>query len=235
MTGNAICQAAKNFVKEVSTLIASHFKVSLESVVYSSGEFKVVRNKKVYKIRLSELRPFILEMKETPVEVKGDFTSHTTSLNQGSGQGDPYPTYSYSTQIAEVKVDTRTGKVHVVNIISATDVGKAINPETIEGQIVGGAIMGFGYGVMEEYIPNQTKNLREYLIPTSRDAPRIFPIIIEESESSGPFGAKGIGEIVSVPTAAAIANAVNDAIGIRFYQLPITAERVYMALKGKKL
>lgn len=235
MTGNAIFQGARNFIKEVSALLATHFKVSLESIVYSSGVFKVVKNGKVDKIRISEVMPFILEEKKTPFEVKGDFTSQTIPLNPVSGQGDPYPTYSYSTQIAEVKVDTRTGKVHVVRIISATDVGKAINPETIEGQIVGGAVMGFGYGVMEEYLPSQTKNLREYLIPTSCDAPRVLPIMVEDSVSSGPFGAKGIGEIVSVPTAAAIANAVTDAIGVRFFQVPITAERVSMALKGKKM
>ena len=94
--------------------------------------------------------------------------------------------------------------------------------------------MGLGYALLEEYVPGLTRNLGEYLIPSSCDNPRIYPIIIEDREPSGPFGAKGMGEIVSVPTAAAIANAVNNAIGIRFYQLPLIPERVYEALKKRK-
>ncbi len=230
MTGNAICRTAKKMVREISLLLSKHFQVSLESVVYSKGKFLVNKKDDRYiRIPFSEVGSFI---SDKTFEITGDFISQITPLNAETGQGIPYPTYSYGTQIAQVEVDLRTGKVRVIQMISANDVGKAINPETAEGQIEGGVIMGLGYALMEKYVPGSTKNFQEYLIPTSCDVPKIYPVIVEEEDPSGPFGAKGLGEIVTTPTAAAIANAVSNAIGVRFYQLPLTPEQVYKAIKS---
>jgi CO/xanthine dehydrogenase Mo-binding subunit len=133
----------------------------------------------------------------------------TTGLDPENTQGVPYQTYTYASQIAEVEVDVRTGRVRVLRIISAHDVGKAINPGTIEGQIEGGVIMGMGYALMERFDPGRTKNLQQYLIPTSADIPKIIPLIVEHPEKSGPYGAK-----------------INH--------LPLTPERIYDALKAKR-
>jgi CO/xanthine dehydrogenase Mo-binding subunit len=231
VTGNAICRAAKKLIREISVQVAEHFQVSPEHVVYSGGNFIAIKNDRRMAIPVADAISRILSENSVDLMVTGSFTSETTPLDPVTGQGIPYPTYSYATQIAEVEVDVRTGKVRVVQIISANDVGKAINPETTEGQIVGGAVMGVGYAIMEHYLPGQTRNFGEYLIPTSCDVPRVIPIIVEDPESSGPFGAKGLGEVTCIPTAAAIANAVSNATGMRFYQLPLTPERVYEAFK----
>lgn len=169
-----------------------------------------------------------------PIEVIGHYQSTATPLDPETGQGNPYPTYAFATQIAEIEVDIRTGKIRVLRIISANDVGRAINPETVEGQIQGGALMGLGYALMEKFIPGVTRNFKEYSIPTSADVPQIIPVIVEEPESSGPFGAKGIGELTVHPTAAAIANAVSNALSLRLFELPLTPDRVYAALKERE-
>ena len=139
---------------------------------------------------------------------------------------------------AEVEVDTETGQVKVIKIAAAHDVGKAINPVIVEGQIEGGVLMGVGYATSEE-IRYDAKgrqlhdSLHKYMVLTAEDVPEIDAILIEANEPSGPFGAKGVGETGLVPTAGAIANAVYDAIGVRFYEIPLTEEKVYNALKQR--
>ena len=160
----------------------------------------------------------------------GWFNPDTTGLNPDTGQGRPYATYAFATQIAEVAVDTESGEIEVIRIVAAHDVGQAINPVNIEGQIEGGCTMGLGYALTEEIQVNEgrilTKNLATYLMPTALDVPEIHPYIVEELEQTGPFGAKGVGEPTLIPTAAAITNAVYNAIGVRFTELPITPEKV---------
>lgn len=160
------------------------------------------------------------------------------SLDPETGLGIPYGTYSYATQIAEVEVDTETGELTILNICAAHDVGKAINPLAVEGQIEGGVSQGIGFALMEEVIVEngviQNPSFSNLLIPTSLDVPTITSIIVEEPEPTGPFGAKGLGEPPSDPTAAAIINAIYDAIGIRITSTPVTAEKIYMALKQKQ-
>jgi CO/xanthine dehydrogenase Mo-binding subunit len=114
----------------------------------------------------------------------------------------------------------------VEKIVAAHDVGKAIHPENVKGQICGGVAMGMGFALMEEFVPGQTLSFNNYLIPTSADMPEIIPIIVESPEPSGPFGAKGVGEPALIPTAPAIINALADALGERIYQLPANLERV---------
>ncbi len=131
-----------------------------------------------------------------------------------------------------------TGKVEVLKIISATDVGKAINPSNVEGQIEGGAVMGVGYALTEEikveggYL--KTKSLGEYMIPTSLDVPPIESHIIEVPVSKGPYGAKGVGEPALIPTTPAILNAIADALDIRVTELPANLENLYRLIEEKK-
>ena len=154
-----------------------------------------------------------------------------------TGQGTAYHSFAFATQIADVEVNTATGQVDVRNYYAAHDVGRAINPNMVEGQIEGGIVQGLGWGMMENLILRNGKCLNpgftDYLIPTSLDAPAIAIKLIEDPTPAGPFGIKGVGEPSLIPAAAAYANAVSHATGHRFEELPITPERVLMALMGK--
>ncbi|HLW58850.1 MAG TPA: xanthine dehydrogenase family protein molybdopterin-binding subunit [bacterium] len=150
------------------------------------------------------------------------------------GGGRVFPDYTFGAHAVEVEVDTETGAVRVLRHVACHDVGRAINPQSVRGQIQGGAVMGLGYGLLEEVALDRGVNLSTlfatYLIPTSLDVPDVEPILIESGEGKGPFGARGIGEPPIAPPAAAIANAVEDAVGVRITELPITPERVAAAL-----
>ncbi len=167
----------------------------------------------------------------------GWFNPDTTGLHPETGQGKPYATYAFATQIAEVEVDTETGEVKVLQLVAAHDVGQAINPKNVEGQIEGGCAIGLGYALMEEIQVQEGKiknpSFATYLIPTALDVPQIYPIIVEEPEITGPFGAKGVGEPALIPTAAAIANAIYNAVGVRITELPITPERLLTKFQEK--
>lgn len=167
----------------------------------------------------------------------GSFNPPTPEmLDPETGAGIPYGAYSYATQMVEVEVDTETGEFDVVRVVAAHDVGRAVNPMAVEGQIEGGVVMGLGYGTMEELVYRDgqllTTDFGTYLLPTSLDAPSIEPIIVEEPEPTGPFGAKGTGEPPACPTAAALLNAIYDAVGVNLTSLPVTAEKVYEGLKA---
>jgi len=135
-------------------------------------------------------------------------------------------------------VDIETGVVRVLSLAAAHDVGRAINPMVIEGQIEGSLIQGLGYALMEEVRQQDGRpigpDLEHYLVPMSADMPELIPIIVETNEPSGPFGAKGVGEAGLVPTAAAIANAIESATGVRVTRLPITPERMLEALRARR-
>lgn len=159
----------------------------------------------------------------------GRYDPPTTDLDEDF-KGVPYASYAFAAQMAEVEVDTANGRVYVRRITAAHDVGRAINPTQVEGQIQGGIAQGLGLALMEEHIPGVTENLHDYLIPTVGDMPEIDIILVEDSEPLGPFGAKGIGEPALVPTAPAILNAIKDATGKRLHQVPATPARVWAAL-----
>ncbi len=153
-------------------------------------------------------------------------------------RGNISATYGFATQAVEVEVDAKTGEVTVLKIAAAHDVGRAINPMAVEGQIHGGVSMGLGYALYEELVVEEGKvlnpNFADYALPTVLDMPPIEPIIIETDDPAGPFGAKGMAEPACIPTAPAIANAVYDAVGVRIRDLPITPEKVLRALRGKE-
>ena len=114
---------------------------------------------------------------------------------------------------------------------AAHDVGQAINPLLVEGQVQGGIAQGLGMALMEEYLPGRTENLHDYLMPTIGDVPPIETLIIEQADAEGPYGAKGLGEHVLIPTAPALLNAIKNATGVRLYSVPATPSRVRTALK----
>ena len=163
---------------------------------------------------------------------EGRFDPPTTALDK-EGQGVPYATYGFAAQMAEVEVDCELGSCKVLRIVAAHDVGKAINPTQVEGQIHGGIAQGLGFALMEEYVPGVSENLHDYLIPTVGDLPEIEVIIVEDAEPLGPYGAKGIGEPALIPTAPAILGAIRHATGARIARLPATPERVLAAIAAE--
>jgi CO/xanthine dehydrogenase Mo-binding subunit/aerobic-type carbon monoxide dehydrogenase small subunit (CoxS/CutS family) len=158
-----------------------------------------------------------------------------TAQLDARGQGSPYAVYGYGAQIAELEVDMKLGTVRLVKITAAHDVGTAINPMMVEGQVEGGIAQGIGMALMEEYIPGRTENLHDYLIPTIGDVPPIEHIIVEVPDSEGPFGAKGLGEHVLIPTAPAILNAIRHATGVLVTKVPATPSRVLAAIRAAKV
>ncbi|HTZ79076.1 MAG TPA: molybdopterin cofactor-binding domain-containing protein [Stellaceae bacterium] len=164
---------------------------------------------------------------------EGHFDPPTSPLDE-NGQGVPYATYSFSAQTALVEVDLELGTARVLHIGAAADVGRAINPTQVEGQLHGGVAQGLGLALMEEFIPGRTHNLHDYLIPTIGDVPPIETHLIEDPEPLGPFGAKGIGEPALVPTAPAILNAIWHATGVRLTRVPATPDRLRAALRAQQ-
>jgi aldehyde oxidoreductase len=150
------------------------------------------------------------------------------------GQGKPYAVYGWGAQMAELEVDMRLGTVKLVKITAAHDVGRAINPLLAEGQVEGGIAQGIGLALMEEYVPGRTENLHDYLIPTIGDVPPIETILVEVPDAEGPYGAKGLGEHVLIPTAPAILNAIRDASGAKITKVPATPDRVLAAIKAAR-
>jgi CO/xanthine dehydrogenase Mo-binding subunit/aerobic-type carbon monoxide dehydrogenase small subunit (CoxS/CutS family) len=150
-----------------------------------------------------------------------------------NGQGIAYATYGFAAQIAEVEVDMALATTRVINIIAAHDVGRAVNPTLLEGQIHGGIAQGLGLALMEEFVPGRTENLHDYLIPTAGDVPPVKIYLIEDAEPAGPFGAKGVGEPALIATAPAILAAIRDATGVRITRVPVVPHRLWEALRAK--
>ncbi|RLB36177.1 MAG: xanthine dehydrogenase family protein molybdopterin-binding subunit [Deltaproteobacteria bacterium] len=174
---------------------------------------------------------------ESKVVVGEAFYDPPTEMLDREMKGNYSCTYAFGTTAVEVEVDRETGEVKILNLFAAHDVGRAMNPILVKGQIYGAAYMGVGYGLTEQLQLRNGRvmnpNFRDYKMLTAKDVVPVVPLVIEEPDADGPFGAKGIGEPGLVPTAPAIANAIYDAIGVRITDLPITAEKVLVALKKK--
>jgi len=171
-------------------------------------------------------------------EYHGRSVRPTTPYDDENGMCDPHISYGYTSQIALVEVDVETGQTEVLKFLAAQDVGKAINPEMVKGQAGGGVHMGLGYALTEEFIQKEglvkTRRFSEYHIPTVADMPREFiPFIVEVPDPTGPFGAKGVGEMTTLPTAPAIISAIHDAVGVWIDNLPATAEKVWWKMREK--
>ena len=167
------------------------------------------------------------------VLAEGYFDPPTSPCDE-DGQGVPYASYAFAAQIAEVEVDLDFGTTKVLRIVAAHDVGRAINPIQVEGQIQGGTIQGLGLALMEDYLPGRTENLHDYLIPTIGDVPHMECLLVEDPEPLGPYGAKGVGEPGLIPTAPAILGAIENATGVRMRRVPVLPHRLRAALLARK-
>ena len=172
---------------------------------------------------------------ERPIKVTGSAIMPVS--DRDFGDGIPHIYFNYLTQIALVGVDTGTGRIELLRVITIPDAGQVINRAGFEGQCEGAVAQGQGYALSEEILVKEgnflTQGFSTYIIPTALDIPDQETIPVESREETGPFGAKGIGEAALAGVAPAIANAVHDAIGIRFRELPITPEKVWSEIRGR--
>lgn len=230
ITGNAARLAAQEVKRTLAGVVGEALNVPADSLVFEREQIQAADGRS---LTLREATRLAKE-KGRSLSASSIYTApRTVDLGE---EGDAHFAYGYATQAAQVEVDITTGEVRVVRVVAAHDVGRAINPLAIEGQLEGGVLMGLGFALMEDFsvkegVPQKT-TLTKYKIATIKDVPEIVPIIVEEEASEGPYGAKGVGEITSIPTCPAIINAIYDAIGVRMRRLPATPERVLAALEG---
>jgi CO/xanthine dehydrogenase Mo-binding subunit len=227
ISGNAVKQAAEQLADVLKTEAVNKLRVAKSELVFDGG-FAAVVGQPDKRVSFAELAKRI-KSKGASLSWQGYFDPETVPLDPQTGQGVPYATHAFAAQLALVSVDVLTGEVRVKKIVAAHDVGKAIHPENVKGQICGGIAMGLGFALMEEFEPGKTVSMKDYHIPTCADMPEVVPIIVEAAEPTGPFGAKGVGEPALIPTAPAILNALADALGQRIFHLPANLERVLEA------
>ena len=228
--GNATKQACEKLLAEIDGVVSEVWGIPSGELIRSGGE---IRSKIDPKIRLS-FAEAIAECRKRGkrlVEV-GWYKVPVTGVDPETGQGRPFFKYVYGADVAEVEVDTRTGSVTLLDFVSVHDVGRAINPELVAGQIYGGVSMGLGTALYEEYgLENGrpvTLNLDRYLIPTSMDMGPVRAVIHEGMLEEGPYGASSIGEPASQIVAPAIINAIANATGRRIYDLPADLEKTFL-------
>jgi CO/xanthine dehydrogenase Mo-binding subunit len=229
IVGNAVRDAAQALAKTAAAEGAALLGVPPDRVRVRRG--RVERADGGGTVSLGEVARAIRE-RDGQGAFRGYFDPQTTPLD-GNGQGSPYQTYAFATQLVQLYVNRRTGEVRVRRVIAAHDLGRAINPQAAEGQIEGGIVMGLGFALTEEYVRGRTLNFSTYLIPTTLEVPEIVPILVESHDPFGPFGAKGVGEPAMIATAPAVLNAISRAIGRRIWRLPATPERVFGTLRER--
>lgn len=237
ISGNAALLAAKQAKSVVLEEAAAIFSVLPEQIAIKDKRVYVKGNPELAEKPLTEIIRACRQKGKMTIG-HGWFNPDTTGLDPETGYGSPYGAYAFATQIIEVEVNTKTGQVEVLRIFAAHDVGQAVNPMHVEGQIEGGSAMGLGYGIYEEVKKLSgkilTPSFATYLIATALDIPEVYPIIVEDPEATGPFGAKGVGEPSLIPTAAGIISAVHDAVGIWVTELPAAPERVLRLINEQK-
>ncbi len=235
MIGNSVALACRDARAKLDKELADHWDVDADTIEAFDGE--IWSKGSNLKMSMEEAVDICKKRGVVPVG-SGSFTAHGTGLDPVDGSGSPWQAYVFGTQVAEVEVDTVTGEVQVLGIWASHDVGRAINPRGVEGQIEGGVVQGLGQALMEDYQledgHTKTHGFAKYILPTSLDIPEINTVIVEDPDPKSPLGAKGIGEPALVPTAPAIMNAIYDAVGVRITSLPATPEKVLAALAAKR-
>jgi xanthine dehydrogenase molybdenum-binding subunit len=221
ITGNASRYAAKSLRDAITKFLAEAHNIDPKKIEFKN-DYVHVRDKN---ISFSDIAK---DMKAAGFSTSALYRYDAPKTKPLGSGGDMHFAYSYSVQAAEVEVNKNTGEVNVLNIISANDVGMAINPLGLQGQIEGGVMMGLGHALTEEFIVEDgyvvTDHLARYRIPGILLTPKIKSLIIEQPTAEGPYGAKGVGEISSIPTAPAITNAIYNAVGVRIDKTPIDQE-----------
>lgn len=229
MIGNAVLNACRDVKAKFIREIAAYWNVDASSIHMKNRRI-FVEGHSHYDLSLTEAVDICKKVRGYVPLGSGTYTAHHEALDPVSGKGNPWQAYVFGSQIAEVAVDTYTGEVYVLGIWASHDVGRAVNPQGIEGQIEGGAVQSMGQAIMENFefsggVP-VNKDFAKYILPTSVDVPMVHTSLVEDRDPFSPLGAKGIGEPAPLPTTPAIVNAVYDAVGVRITSLPATPEKI---------
>jgi len=223
VTGNASRYAAKTLRDAITATMAEKYDVKPEQIRFENG----IVHANGYSMTYAEVAKEMKSMGQQPRAVYEYEAPKTQPLGTG---GDMHFAFSFGVQAAEVEVNKLTGEVRVLKVISANDVGMAVNPLGLQGQVEGGVMMGLGNALTEEFIMDNgyvvTDHLARYRIPGIMLTPEITSIIVEHPTAEGPYGAKGVGEICSIPTTPAITNAIYNAVGVRVDKLPVDQEMI---------
>ncbi|MCF8008432.1 MAG: molybdopterin-dependent oxidoreductase [Halanaerobiales bacterium] len=233
-SGNAVREASEELMGKLYHYGSLHFNSNHPELTVNNGEIYHCENKED-KITYFELADNIKKRGES-LSAEASFFPKTYAPDKKTGQTEKnYVAYTFMTQVIDLKIDTDTGLIEVLNVYTALDVGKAINPINVEGQIEGGTVQGLGMALTEDQVIKDgitlNPDMTNYLVPSIKDIPNFESILIENEDSDGPFGAKGVGEPTLIAASPAVANAVYDAIGVRIKQLPITPEKILKALE----
>ncbi len=228
--GNGMKKGAEAAKELILQAAAEHFGVSMLDVDTRQSEAFVVADPS-QRVSFAQLaRQYMFTHAGSPMVAQGTYIPDTVLPDPKTKYGNISPAYVFAAHVAEVEVDTETGEISVVGYWASHDVGRALNPLILEGQVEGGVVQGIGWALSEEMLVQEGRienaNFLDYRIPGAKDVPHVQSDFVEPVDPKGPFGAKGIGEPAHNPAAAAIANAVYDAIGVRFTSLPITPEKV---------
>lgn len=233
--GRAAQNAAKKLRTKLVEAAAAKLHCQPDEVKVQEGAFSKI-NAPSHTFTLKELAGDLAKRDE-PLTIDGEYTVEAADFTEEKGYGTPYLQYTFGAIAAEVEVDNKLGYVNPLRIVAAYDVGKAINPHLLEGQIEGATSQAVGYALMEEIVHNEGEvlnaNLADYYIPTSLDMPEITPILVEYPGRVGPFGAKAMGEPPIDGPAAALVNAIFNAVHVRIRELPATPEKVLLGLKRR--
>jgi CO/xanthine dehydrogenase Mo-binding subunit len=239
-TGNATILAAREARQVLFEVAAGQLGVKPEQLEAKDDKI-VVRDFPEQAIPIADVAGQATWNERKIIAGRGAFGWPVAAVDPDTGQGEPLHTMAYGATVAEVEVDTETGWVKVLKLASAYDCGKAINPMLVEGQIDGGAAGGLGSALMEELHPyyptldHYPTGFFSYMIPTAKDLPELDAVVVEMGSRTGPYGAKGIGEMTANTQAPAIINAIHDAVGVWITDLPATPEKVLRALEANSL
>lgn len=239
ISGNATILAARDAKMQILQVIAKELNIDQQ-------QLDIIGEKVIRKNDQSELMTFdkALELAYSfkygkQIIGRGSYNPKTSPIDFRTGEGNVSGSYGFEAQIAEVEVNRETGEVKLLHLYDSHDIGKAINPQSVEGQIEGSLVMGIGYTFGENLQFDKkgrpaNGNFAHYRLPRTMGLPSMTSILVETNDPEGPFGAKGMGEASLLPTSAAIANAIYDAVGIRLKELPFTPDKVLKALKDKE-
>jgi len=236
VAGNSLLGAIKKLKKKISEKAAQLLNENTKDLKYESGLIKSTKTEA--SIQIDKVIRAIHFKEPNELCIESYYYEPSSSFQDKGFMGNVSGTYAFASQAIEVEVDTVTGNVMVLDVHVAQDVGRVLNPLGLAGQIEGGVVMGLGYALTEELIIEEGEvcnpSFHDYKLPTACDIPEIHFYPIETYDEAGPYGSKGVGEAPLIPTAAAIANAVSDALGVKIDELPITPEKVLRALNESK-
>jgi CO/xanthine dehydrogenase Mo-binding subunit len=219
----AVIEAARDMVRQLRERAAKIWEIALDQVIWEDGRARTIGGDKRRELSLAEIA-------STAGKTGGPIVGNAAINAQGAGP-------SFATHLVDVEVDRETGRAAIVRYTAIQDAGKAVHPDYVEGQMQGGAVQGIGWALNEEYIYDakgriENPGFLDYRIPVCSDVPMIDTVIVEVPNPRHPYGVRGVGETPIVPPMAAIANAMENALGIRFTQLPMSPPRILEAIEG---